>query len=77
MNALYRNRLALPSLLLPALLLTACDAEPPPKRTAEPVPNVYLEALQEAEAAKHSLEERNLEEQRIDELLGRGQPPAR
>lgn len=71
----------LPSLTLAlcvAMLLPGCDSPPaPPPRTTEPVPNVYLEALQQAEAAKHDVEQRNLEQQRIDELLGRGQVPAR
>ena len=64
--------------VLLALLLGGCDsATPPPKARAEAVPNVYLEALQEAEAVRHTLEERKLEEQRIDALLGRTQSPAR
>ena len=80
MIALYRKRPSLPSpLLIPwlALLLAACDSPPPAPKTAEPVPNVYLEAVQEAEALKHSVEERNLEQQRIDELLGRNAPSQR
>ena len=76
MHALYRKPFALPSLML-ALLLPACDANPPPKPASAPVSHTYLEALQEAEAAKHGMEERNLEQQRIDELLGRHQAPAR
>ena len=64
---------------LVGLLLAACDTEPSPKKTAEPTPNVYLQALQEAEAVKHSVDQRNLEQQRIDALIGRGQaqPPTR
>lgn len=64
---------------LVVLMLGACDTEPPPKRAAEPVPNQYLEALQEAEAVKHTIEQRNLEQQRIDALIGAGraQPPTR
>ena len=80
MIALYRKRSPLPSLLLIpwlALLLAACDSPPPAPKAAEPVPNVYLEAVQEAEALKHSIEERNLEQQRIDELLGRNAAPQR
>ncbi|WP_125932186.1 hypothetical protein [Thiosocius teredinicola] len=77
MNALYRKPIALPS-LLPGLILTlalgACDSQPPPEQAAkEPVPNQYLEAIQEAEALKHTIEERNLQEKQIDELLGKGQ----
>ena len=79
MTALYRNRHLLPSLLL-ACLACACEGEQPsPQSTAGPVPNAYLEALQEAEALKHTIEERNIEQQRIDALIGRdqAQPPSR
>jgi len=41
-------------------LLAGCDSPPAPPRTTEPVSNVYLEALQQAEAAKHDIEQRNL-----------------
>ncbi len=54
-----------------AMLLGACDSAPPPQQPREALPNVYLEALQEAEALRHTVEERNLEQRRIDELLGR------
>jgi hypothetical protein len=35
--------------------------------------------MQEAEAVKHTVEQRNIEQQRIDALIGRGQaqPPSR
>lgn len=73
MNALYRKPIALPSLML-ALALSACDSKPPPEPVAkDPVPNRYLEAIQEAEALKHTIEERNEQEKQIDELLGRDQ----
>ncbi len=78
MNALYRKPIALPSLLpglALALTLGACDSQqPPPEQAAkDPVPNQYLQAIQEAEALKHTIEERNLQEKQIDELLGNGQ----
>jgi hypothetical protein len=70
MNALYRMRFALPSLLL-ALPLAACDGEPPQRTAAEPPSTVYSEALQEAEAVKRGLEARNREHDKIDQILGR------
>jgi hypothetical protein len=58
--------------LIAGLWLAGCDsAEPPPSQQTETPSNVYLEALQEAEAAADSVEQRNREEQRIDALLGR------
>ena len=54
--------------------------EPPSaKKATESVPNVYLEAMQEAEALRHTVEQRNIEQQRIDALIGEGQaqPPRR
>ena len=73
MTALYRNRHLLPSLLL-ASLASGCDqAAPPVDQTVKPVPNVDREALQEAEALKHTVEPRDLEHQRIYQLIGRGQ----
>lgn len=80
MAALYRMPFVVPTLviaILLALLLSGCDSPPPPRQAANPASNVYLEAVQEAEALKHSVEERNLEQQRIDELLGRTQPAVR
>ena len=80
MNALYRKLPPLPSLVLALVLtpaLTACDSPPPSHQSTEAVPNVYLEAVQEAEALKHSIEERNLEQQRIDTLLERDATPQR
>ena len=71
--ALYRMHLALPSLL--ALVgLAGCDSPSPPPQKTEPVSNVYLEAIQEAEAVKQDADQRIQQEQRIDELLGRGTP---
>ena len=79
MNALYRNRHLLPSLML-ACLSWACEGEPPPpQENATVVPNEYLEAMQEAEALRHTVEQRNIDQQRIDALIGEGQaqPPGR
>ncbi|MCB1723363.1 MAG: hypothetical protein H6959_09705 [Chromatiaceae bacterium] len=57
-----------------ACLLSGCADDAPPAKTAEPKSNVYLEAVQNAEAARYQVEQHNLEEKRIDELLGRGNP---
>lgn len=70
MLRLYRMRYLLPSLVL-AGFVAGCDSPPPPRQTSERPTNVYSEALKEAEAAKQSVEARQLEQQRIDELLGR------
>ena len=72
----YRMPGILPSLLT-AALITGCDKEP----SSRPVENAssigYLEAVQEAEAARYGVEQRNLEQARLDQLLGRGQTLAR
>lgn len=78
LNALYRMPFVLPTLVVGLLLgmlllLGGCDSEPPPQRTSQAVSNTYLEALQQAEAVKHSVEERDLEQRRLDALLGPGQ----
>jgi len=72
MHALYRMRNSLPSLIL-TLLLPACgESVPPPS-----VSDVELEALQEAEVLRHSIEEQELERQRVEAVLGVGQNSAR
>ena len=76
MHALYRKPYVLPSVTL-ALVLASCEGNPPPKQAAEPIGDTYLEALQEAEALRHSLDERIREQQHLDELLGRDQAPTR
>mgnify|MGYP001544811250 CR=1 FL=1 len=59
--------------LIAGLWLAGCDSsEPPPSQAQDKTSNVYLEALQEAEAAADSVEQRHEQEQRIDALLGRG-----
>lgn len=78
LNALYRMPFVLPTLvvgLMLALLLMlgGCDNAAPPQHTGQAVANAYLEAVQQAEALKHSVEERDLEQRRLDELLGQGQ----
>lgn len=70
MHALYRMALGLPSLMIVATLVACENAAPPPKK-AEAIPNVYLEALQDAEALRDSVNERQDQDRRIDELLGR------
>ncbi|MCB1801273.1 MAG: hypothetical protein KDI82_06260 [Gammaproteobacteria bacterium] len=67
--------------MLPAALLAACSEQRPQQQAAqtETIPPVYLEALQNAEAARHSLEQHEVEQQRVDALIGREnrQPPDR
>lgn len=83
MDALNRIPFLLPTLviaILLALLLAGCDGRPPAAGADEAGParsNVYLEAVQEAEALKHSLDERRVEQERLDALLGRDQPATR
>ncbi|MCB1787899.1 MAG: hypothetical protein KDJ33_16730 [Gammaproteobacteria bacterium] len=78
MRRLYRMLVAVPTLTSLALLVSACDDVPaPPRQSAEPIPDIYLEALQDAEAVKYSLEQRGLEQRRVDALLGRAQAPER
>jgi hypothetical protein len=78
LNALYRMPFVLPTLVVGLLLgmlllLGGCDTGPPPQRTSQAVANTYLEAMQQAEALKHSAEQRDLEQRRLDALLGPGQ----
>lgn len=77
MSPLYRNLRVLPSLFLSAITLGGCDQPPVPKAKAEPVPNAYLEALQQAEAVKHDIEEGDRQQRELDVLLGRGQTAPR
>jgi hypothetical protein len=51
--------------------LPGCGNEQPAERKAEQPAssNRYLEAVQEAEALRHSIEERNLQQQQVDQLL--------
>ncbi len=73
MAKLYRIPYALPSLAV-LWLVTGCSGEPPAlEEAAKPRSNVYLEAVQEAEAAKQTANKRSQEQQRIDKLIGRGQ----
>ena len=76
MKALYRKLFVLPSLLL--LVAGGCDGEPPPDtRTSTAESNRYLEAVQEAEALKHAIEQHDLETRRIEQLLQPDQAPSR
>ena len=51
------------------LLVTACDAEAP--RTPDSaIPDAYLERLQQAEAIRYDIEQHDLEQRRVDEVLG-------
>jgi hypothetical protein len=74
MSSLYRTLGALPTLaIVPALLLAGCGDDEPPAESRAPVSNVYVEALNEAKAAKRAAEGHLEQEHRIDELLGRDQ----
>lgn len=62
MKSLYRMVHGLPTLpavVLTTLSLTGCGSEPPPRESAEPPSNRYLEAIQQAEAAKAQVETRD------------------
>ena len=74
MDALYRKPFVLPSLIL---LLSGCEGQTPSPRSPETVPDAYLEALQEAEALKHSIEEHQQNQQQIEGRLGKDQSPTR
>jgi hypothetical protein len=71
MQALYPKHWGLPSLAL-ALGLAGCDGAAPPGQEGPPPSNVYLDALQQAEAARDSADQSQSQEQQIDALLGRG-----
>jgi len=51
--------------------LHGCGNDQPAERMAEQPAssNRYLEAVQEAEALKHTIEEHNLQQRQIDQLL--------
>jgi len=76
MHALYRKRFALPSLVL-IVVSAGCGEEPHAPAWTEPVPDNALEAMQEAEALRHSIEEQRQEQRRLEKLLGPDQAPAR
>ncbi len=62
-----------------ALLIIACEDEPRPQDRSAEVPDAYLERLQEAEAVRYSIEQHNLEQRRLEQLLGtdHAAPPTR
>ncbi len=76
MRALYRKRISLPSLVL-AVTVAGCEAPAPPAAPVGPVSDRELRALQEVEALRHSLQQHELEQQRVDRLLAPGQVPDR
>ena len=61
-----------PALADLAVLMAACEAEPP-RRGPAALPDVYLEKLQEAKAASYSMEPQTLERQRLERLNGSDQ----
>ena len=80
-RALYPKRTALPSLLLSALLLAACEAPAPTPApseaaSAEAWPNEHEVLFQEAEALKYTLEQYRLETQRLQDADLPTNPPA-
>lgn len=60
--------------LLPVIAGYGCDNESPrPQANAEPATsNRYIEAVQEAEALKHTLDQRYQEQLQRDQLLREG-----
>jgi len=68
MAPLYRNLRVLPSLLLSVAAVAGCDQPPTPTVAADPIPNAYLEALQQAEVLKHDIEEGNRQQRELDAL---------
>jgi len=68
MSALYPMHTALPSLLLASLLCAGCGRNDQSTGSAvpdEPWPNEHEELFQQAEALKYSLQQQQLEEQRL------------
>ena len=59
-----------PALTGMLLLFTACEAEPPVQIGSDEIPPAYLERLQEAEAVRYSIEQHDLEQARLEQLLG-------
>lgn len=64
---------SLPLLTGLGLLIAACEGEPPPQNNSDRVPDAYLERLQEAEAVRYSIEQHELEQRRLEQLLGKDQ----
>ncbi len=67
------KRVILPQI---ALLLTACDQQPPPAKIAqEPWPNEAEVLFQQAEVLRYELEQRKLESERLQAQGLVGAPP--
>ena len=78
MRALYPKRYALPSALLLLFALSGCEAEPPaakPNTAQEPWPNKHEAVFQEAEALKYSLQQNDLEQQKLQDAGLEGTAP--
>lgn len=78
MHTLYRMPHALPTGLGLMLTVVGCSDEVPQQQVAQTpsLSPVYVEALQNAEAARYSLQQIELQEQRINVLFGRDAPHA-
>jgi hypothetical protein len=69
---LYRKHPPLPSLVLVAALgLSACGADPAGQAQSPGLTDRHLELLQDAEATRYQLEQRLQDQRRLDELLER------
>lgn len=77
MHALYPKRHRLPSLLLAVTTLVGCqDRQAAPPRFEEPWPHQQEALFQEAESLNYSLQQHQLEQQRLRAIGVPENPPA-